>query len=107
MKHTPTPNAILQPGRGNVVSRLTLLFAYYYTLLTAPFVLTRFTLDILLDLFPWTRPENEWSINQAARMRVVKLVLLYWSRLRWGDSLTLRPGAERNRFEVMHPRSLK
>ncbi|KAG7285947.1 hypothetical protein NEMBOFW57_008243 [Staphylotrichum longicolle] len=40
-------------------------------------------------------------------MRVVRLVLLYWSRLRLGDRLTLRPGAERNRFELIRPRSPK
>jgi acetyl esterase/lipase len=40
-------------------------------------------------------------------MRVVKLVLLYFSRLRWGDRLTLRPGREGNRFEVMEPKSQK
>jgi acetyl esterase/lipase len=40
-------------------------------------------------------------------MRIVRLVLLYWSLLRWGDRLTLRPGRERNRFEVMHPRPPK
>lgn len=107
MKQTPTPNATLQMGRGRGTSRLILLFTYYYTLLTAPFVLARFTLDILLTLFPWARPTDEWTLNQAARMRVVRLVLLYFSRLRWGDRLTLRPGGERNRFEVMHPRSSK
>ncbi|KAL2019089.1 hypothetical protein VTK56DRAFT_10120 [Thermocarpiscus australiensis] len=86
---------------------LRLLLRACYTLLTTPFLLTHFTLNILLCLLPWTRPTKEWSINQAARMRVVRLVLLYWSRLRWGDKLSLRPGRERNRFEVMHPASPK
>ena len=109
MGKSPTPNASVPQisTRSVSVSRVMLLFTYCYTLLTTPFLLAHFTFDILLTLLPWTRPTKEWSLNQAARMRVVRLVLLYWSRLRWGDRLTLRPGGERNRFEVMHPQSRK
>jgi acetyl esterase/lipase len=38
-------------------------------------------------------------------MRVVRLVLLYWSLLRSYDRLTLRPGRERNRFQAIRPSS--
>jgi len=103
------PNSNLAMGRPNdgLIPRLMLLFTYCYTLVTAPFLLSHVALDLLLCLLPWTRPTKEWSLNQAARMRVVRLVLLYWSRLRLGDRLTLRPGAERNRFEVIRPQSPK
>lgn len=107
MTQTLTPNANLAPIRARRTTGLVLLFMYCYTLLTAPFLLTHVTLDLLLCLFPWTRPTREWTINQAVRMRIVRLVLLLWSRLRRGDRLSLRPGREGNRFEVMHPRSAK
>ncbi|KAL2258593.1 hypothetical protein VTK26DRAFT_8054 [Humicola hyalothermophila] len=100
MKPTQTPNAKLQLGPS---TRLRLLAAYLYTVVATPFMLGHFALDVLLCLPPWTRPTKEWNLNQAVRMRVVRLVLLYWSLLRWGDKLTLRPGRERNRFEVMRP----
>ncbi len=105
MKQTRVPIANLPLGDASGIARLMLVFTYCYTLLTTPITLSRFTLDILLCLLPWTRPTKEWSLNQAARMRVVRLVLLYWSRLRWGDRLSLRPRGERNRFEVMRPLS--
>ncbi|KAH6842194.1 hypothetical protein B0I37DRAFT_345149 [Chaetomium sp. MPI-CAGE-AT-0009] len=107
MEVTRTPNANPPQLRTRKAARVMLLFAYCYTILATPFLLAHFTLDILLALFPWTRPIKGWSLNQAARMRVVRLVLLYWSRLRWGDRLTLKPGGERNRFEVMRPGSPK
>lgn len=99
---TQSPNAKLQLGQ---TTRIRRLVAYLYTLLATPFMLGHCALDILLCLPPWTRPTKEWSVIQAVRMRVVRLVLLYWSFIRWGDRLTLRPGRERNRFEVMHPPS--
>ncbi|KAK3313345.1 Alpha/Beta hydrolase protein [Apodospora peruviana] len=81
--------------------RFRTLFSYFYTLLLTPFLLTDFTLDIILCLNPWTRPSSSWTLNQAARMRVVRLVLLYWSLTKSFDRLHLRPGRERNRFQVI------
>lgn len=78
-----------------------------YILLASPFILTRFTIDLLLCLPPWTRPAREWSLNQAARVRVVRLVLLYWSLWKFGDSLPLTPKGEKNRFSICQPRSAK
>ncbi|KAH8812231.1 hypothetical protein F5884DRAFT_701322 [Xylogone sp. PMI_703] len=83
------------------------LFAYTCAFIYTPFLLSRFVFDLLLYILPWTRPDKRWSFNQAVRMRVVRLVLLYWSLLRAGDRLTLNPSRERNRFEVIPPRSPK
>ncbi|KAI8682278.1 hypothetical protein LRP88_09354 [Fusarium phalaenopsidis] len=88
-------------------SPLKALFAYIYVLLYSPWLLTHFGLDVALCLLPWARPSRQWSLNQAARMRVVRLLLLYWSLTKAGDRLTLRPGREKNRFEVVAPRSPK
>lgn len=44
---------------------------------------------------------------KAVRVRTVRLLLLYWSLASWGDKLKLKPGRERNRFEVIYPRSPK
>lgn len=86
---------------------LTIVFDYVYTLLATPWLLIHFTWDLLLCLPPWTRPGKAWTVNQAVRMRVVKLVLHYWSLTRAGDRLHLRPGSERNRFEAITPKSYK
>ncbi|AEO58562.1 hypothetical protein MYCTH_2063555 [Thermothelomyces thermophilus ATCC 42464] len=95
MKETQTPTAQIQV-RNNRANRL---LSYCYTLVATPFLLSRFALDVVLYLVPWMRPAREWTLNQAVRVRVVRLVLLYWSLLRWGDRLHLRPGREGNRFE--------
>jgi len=86
-------------------SRSNLFFVYITTILCTPFFLTRFAFDILLCLPPWTRPVREWSVNQAVRVRFVRLVLLYTSRLRAGNSLSLRSGREGKRFEVIRPQA--
>ncbi|KAK4184345.1 hypothetical protein QBC35DRAFT_525581 [Podospora australis] len=88
-------------------SPISIVSDYIYTLLVSPWLLTHFVWDILLCILPWTRPTKHWSLNQAVRMRVVKLVLHYWSLLRAGDRLTLRPRSEGNRFEVAPPQSEK
>ncbi|KAM5369009.1 hypothetical protein ACJZ2D_009212 [Fusarium nematophilum] len=83
------------------------MYLYICALLYSPWLLSRFFLDISLCLLPFARPSKEWTLDQAARMRVVRLALLYWSLTRSGDRLTLREGKERNRFEVINPRSPK
>ncbi|KAF5003174.1 hypothetical protein FDECE_10242 [Fusarium decemcellulare] len=83
------------------------LITYIYVLLYSPLLLSHFGIDVALCLLPWARPSRQWSFNQAARMRVVKLLLLYWSLTKAGDRLNLRQGREKNRFEVVAPRSPK
>lgn len=83
------------------------IFAYVYALLATPWLLSRLLADISISFFPWARPTQEWSLNQAVRVRVVQLALLYLSILRLGDRLSLKPGSEGNRFEVLRPRSSK
>ncbi|KAL2161762.1 hypothetical protein VTH06DRAFT_7545, partial [Thermothelomyces fergusii] len=101
MKEKETQTATAQMRRQN--SRAVRLLSCGYALAATPLLLTRFALDVLLCLVPRMRPAREWTLNQAVRMRVVRLVLLYWSLLRWGDRLHLRPGREGNRFEVLRP----
>lgn len=91
----------------SVRNMLTVVFDYAYTLLATPWLLIHFVWDLLLCLPPWTRPGKAWTVNQAVRMRVVKLVLHYWSLTRAGDRLHLRPGSERNRFEPISPKPSK
>ncbi|KAF4998640.1 hypothetical protein FGRMN_2966 [Fusarium graminum] len=80
---------------------------YVYAFIITPWLLSRFLLDITLCLVPWFRPSKQWSFNQALRVRVVRLLLLYWSLTKYGDRLRLDPGREKNRFEVAAPRSPK
>ncbi|KAM7205724.1 8cfc7b72-7dd3-4a5e-8c24-e0f13dad59fd [Naviculisporaceae sp. PSN 640] len=86
--------------------RLQTFVDWAHALVLTPFLLTNFTLDVVfLLLFPFTRPSPGWNLNQAVRMRLVKLALLYMSILKTGDGdrLHLKPGKERSRFEIIHP----
>ena len=76
--------------------------------ISTPWLLSRFIFDLLFRcLLPWTRPVREWSLNQAVRVRVVRLILLYWSLLKRGDALPLTPGRGGDRFAVIKPLSPK
>lgn len=86
---------------------VTTLLRALHVLVCTPWLLSRFVFDILFCILPWTRPAREWSLNQAVRVRVVRLVLLCWSIWRSGDRLPLKPGKEGNRFAVIRPSSLK
>ncbi|KAM0548809.1 hypothetical protein ACHAPJ_009665 [Fusarium lateritium] len=89
------------------ISPLRIVVAYTYALIISPWLLSSFVFDITLYTIPWVRPSKEWSANQAIRVRVVRLLLLYWSLTKAGDRLRLDPGREKNRFEVVAPRSPK
>ena len=82
-------------------------FLYTCAILYTPWLLLHFFLNITSYVIPWARPSKAWSLNQAVRMRVVRLLLSYWSLTRSGDRLHLNPGREKNRFEVAAPRSQK
>lgn len=90
-----------------VLSRISYSFVILYILASSPFHFSKFFLDLILCLPPWTRPSREWTLIQAVRMRVVRLILFYWSLSKLGNRLSLRDGAEGNRFEVMPPRYTK
>ncbi|KAF7523147.1 hypothetical protein G7054_g11878 [Neopestalotiopsis clavispora] len=81
--------------------------SYVSLAVATPWLLLLYLFDITRCLVPSLRPDKEWSLNQAVRMRTVRLLLLYWSRSRWGDRLRLEPGRERDRFEIIHPSSSK
>ncbi|KAF5025488.1 hypothetical protein F66182_2393 [Fusarium sp. NRRL 66182] len=83
------------------------VFSYLYALLISPWLLSYFLFDIALCVLPWTRPSKQWSMSQAMCLRVVRLLLLYWSLTKAGDRLSLRHGREKNRFEIIAPRHPK
>lgn len=87
-------------------TRVRIAFDWLYTLILTPFLATHCIFDIVLILlFPFARQCKQWNLNQAVRVRVVRLVLLFMSLVRAGDRLSLKPGKERNRFEVIRPQS--
>jgi acetyl esterase/lipase len=90
-----------------VINSTKLLLDYIYTALITPWLISQFLFDITLCLIPYLRPSRQWSLNQAARVRLIRLVLLYWSLTKYGDRLRLDPKREKNRFEVVSPRSPK
>lgn len=79
--------------------------SFLYILIATPFLLGGYFLDIIRCLTPGGRPLKGWTLNQAVRVRTVRLLLVYWALALAGDRLTLKPGRERNRFEVYHPKS--
>lgn len=83
------------------------LFAYTYAAVITPWLLSSFVFDIVLCLFPFLRPSRQWSLNQAIRVRIVRLALYYWSIIKVGNRLSHDPKGEKNRFEVVAPRSPK
>jgi acetyl esterase/lipase len=83
------------------------LSSYLYVAASTPWHISKFLLQVLVFLVPWTRPSRGWSWNQAVRVQVISLVLHYWSYLRLGDKLRLRPGREKDRFVVVQPASEK
>lgn len=87
----------------SVVTSLQALSRYAKALLFTPWLLLRFILDVCFCILPWTRPIKKWSLNAAARVRIVRLVLQYWSLTQSGNYLNLWQGRERNRFEVILP----
>jgi acetyl esterase/lipase len=75
---------------------------YLYVAAATPWFLSRFVLDVVLyTVIPWSRPSRLWSLNQAVRVRVVRLALLYFSLLQTGDRMRLKPGREGNRFQLI------
>ncbi|KAI1432485.1 Alpha/Beta hydrolase protein [Xylaria sp. CBS 124048] len=78
-----------------------------YVLATTPFLLSRYLLDITLCLLPSGRPVRTWTIKQAVSVRTVRLLLRYASLLEAGDRLTLLPGPEGDRFEIIQPQARK
>ncbi|KAF4450378.1 hypothetical protein F53441_6502 [Fusarium austroafricanum] len=89
------------------MSSLKTTILYIYAFIITPWLLSRFLFDISLCLIPWFRPSKKWTLNQAVRVRVVRLLLLYWSLTKSGDKMRLDQGREKNRFEVVAPRSPK
>ncbi|KAJ8120368.1 hypothetical protein ONZ43_g2912 [Nemania bipapillata] len=76
-------------------------------LASSPIFLFRYLFDITCFLLPGGRPVKRWTFRQAALVRSIRLLLLYWSLALAGNRLTLRPGRERNRFEVIPSKSPK
>ncbi|KAI0808698.1 FAD/NAD(P)-binding domain-containing protein [Xylaria sp. FL0064] len=76
-----------------------------YILTLTPLLLSRYFFDILRCIPPWGRPVQGWTFKQAMLVRTVRLLLVYWSLSFAGDRLTLKPGREGNRFQVIHPKS--
>ncbi|KAI1810822.1 Alpha/Beta hydrolase protein [Poronia punctata] len=78
-----------------------------YIFFASPFLLSHYFFDVLCCLIPWLRPSRTWSLNKAVRVRTVRLALLYMSLFSWGDKLRLKPGRERDRFEIIKAKSDK
>lgn len=80
---------------------------YTYAILITPWLLIHFVFDTTRYILPYARPSKNWSFIQATRMRVVRMLLLYWSLTKSGNRLHLKQGREKNRFEVAIPKFLK
>lgn len=88
-------------------NQVTNLLVYIYLIILTPLELSRLILSILSYALPSARPVKEWSFNQAVRVRVVRMALTYFSLLRIGDRIELKPGREGHRFHTVQPASAK
>ena len=86
-----------------VVDQLKLILITIQIIASSPFILSKFLLDVSLCLIPPFRQDKRWTLDQAIRVRVVRLVLRYYSILKRGDRLPLESGKEGNRFSVISP----
>jgi acetyl esterase/lipase len=78
-------------------------FKALYVLISILYELARFPLWVLLYTLPAGRPHPQWTLQQAIRMRVVKLFLKHISAIRVKTPLSLLPGKEGDRFSVVKP----
>ncbi|KAI0487504.1 FAD/NAD(P)-binding domain-containing protein [Xylaria cf. heliscus] len=76
-----------------------------FILLSTPFLFSHYLFDLVRYLLPWGRPVQGWTFKQAIRVRTVRLILFYLSFFQAASRLKLKPGRERDRFEVIQPRS--
>ncbi|KAI1112116.1 FAD/NAD(P)-binding domain-containing protein [Nemania sp. NC0429] len=76
-----------------------------FILASAPFLLVQYCFNITRSLSPWGRPVKEWTLGQAINTLTVRLFLRFVSLLHAGDRLSLEPGPERNRFEIIQPKA--
>ncbi|KAI1171321.1 FAD/NAD(P)-binding domain-containing protein [Nemania sp. FL0916] len=82
--------------------------ASFLSILAAtPLYFLHYLFNIVCCFHPQGRPDKGWTLNQALRVRTIRLLLLFWSRVRAGDRLILKPGREGNRFEVIKPKLRK
>jgi acetyl esterase/lipase len=81
-------------------------FKALYVLLAVIYELARFPIWVILYI-PWfLRPNSKWSLDQAIRVRVVKLFLRHYSAVRVTPTLSLKPGAEGDRWAVVQPNGI-
>lgn len=78
-------------------------FKALYVLLCVLYELARFPLWALLYTLPALRPHRQWTLEQAIRMKVVKLYLRHTSAIKIKTKLSLEPGKEGDRFTVIKP----
>jgi len=76
-----------------------------YILFATPVLLSHYVFDIICCFIPWLRPSRLWSFNKAVRVRTIRLLLLYMSLFSAGGKLKLKPGREKDRFEIIQSKS--
>jgi acetyl esterase/lipase len=78
-------------------------FKALYVFISVLYELSRFPLWVLLYTLPAARPHPQWTMEQAIRMRIVKLFLKHISTIRVKTPLSLEPGKEGDRFTIIKP----
>lgn len=78
---------------------------YVYALCRAPFDVSLLVYQLCLFAVPARRPSPRWSFSQAAKVRISRVVVMYWSILSLNDETPLEAGKEGKRFVVAKPAS--
>ncbi|KAG8157115.1 hypothetical protein KVR01_013105 [Diaporthe batatas] len=67
------------------------------------FFLLRLPFWAALSAIPFTRPQRKWSFKQSLTLRIAHDILDTQARIGVTDELTLEPGPDAERFQVMNP----
>lgn len=74
-----------------------------WTLLAVAFNAARFPLWLIYYLPPFMRPHARWSYGQAIKVQIVKTFLWNAAVVEMKTPLSLAPGAEKEKWEVVQP----
>ncbi|KAH6652426.1 alpha/beta hydrolase fold-3 domain-containing protein [Truncatella angustata] len=75
-----------------------------YQLCCVSAIVARFPIWLVrFGLFRCLRPHPQWTLKQSIMIRLIRLIVNAQSHVGISDPITLKPGAEKERFEVIRP----
>lgn len=78
-------------------------FRQFYQLYRLLFLLVRLPLWVGLSVLPYTRLQRRWSFRQSLMLRIARDIVDTQARIGLTEKLTLEPGEDAERFQVIEP----